>query len=301
MCNNPKFCYVKKIDTPEGVQNAIAIKGKQWEVGQTIYYYFDGGTVEEKAAVYFVIEELMTIANIKFVETIDRQTSDVRIAFEKGIGSWSYLGTDCLFISKSEATMNFGWDITNDLGTIRHEWLHLMSLTHEHQHSTDPVQWNKEQVISDMTAVGWTLEDIQHNIFDTVDKDDTVLMSEQRDKESIMHYFFPSSWVLDGELIPQNFDYSETDIKALQELYPFPQQPEEPIIDDETDVDDEVVVTEPELGDVLLDALKIVYGSKKIKRLYVREHKQVATLFGLSTTGRENDIIERIKEHLNSL
>jgi hypothetical protein len=38
-----------------------------------------------------------------------KANAQIRISFSADEGSWSYIGTDCLGIEKTEPTMNFGW------------------------------------------------------------------------------------------------------------------------------------------------------------------------------------------------
>ena len=64
----------------------------------------------------------------------------VRIGFDKKVGSWSYVGTNCRRVLPNKPTMNLGWiDDSNNVlrddekGVILHEFGHVLGFTHEHQ------------------------------------------------------------------------------------------------------------------------------------------------------------------------
>jgi serralysin len=95
-----------------------------------------------------------TIANIKF-DFVQEGNADIRIAFQEGRGSWSYLGTVARQIDETEPTMNYRWltdDSTDDAvrRVVLHEFGHALGLIHEHQNPNRAIQWNRDAVINDL-------------------------------------------------------------------------------------------------------------------------------------------------------
>lgn len=222
MSANCKICIDKRIQmtTPAGLRFAIAEKGKQWKNGEEIVLHFDGGRAEEDY-VMSVASTLLEHANLKFAITSKRSLADMRITFKENGRSYSYLGTDSLFIPEHEETMNFGWEL--DEATILHEFFHgIAGAGHEHQNPNgNPINWVIANILADMA--GWTPEMIEHNITNRYRTDQ--LIGDVYDPTSIMHYFFPSTWTEDGLVMLQNQTLSPGDIALLKKLYPKPEEP----------------------------------------------------------------------------
>lgn len=201
---------------PKNVSYAVSAKGKYWRVGETIEVYMDG-TDFEKNMVKEIFREL-TFINIKFVYVNNPNESDVRISFQRGIGSWSYVGTDCLLIPKTQPTMNFGW---LDYGTIRHEIGHMLGLLHEHKNPESGIQWNEEVVIEELSGPpnNWTEQQIRHNVLTPLDPASVNFTSF--DHNSVMLYSFPDHWTLNDKGTKSNDLWSRVDKDHLMKLYPF--------------------------------------------------------------------------------
>jgi serralysin len=156
---------------------------------------------------------------------IDRGNADIRIAFQQGDGSWSYLGTMCRQISRQEPTMNFGW-LTPDSPdeelrrVALHEFGHALGLIHEHQNPNRPIQWNRDAVIRDLSGPpnNWDPATIENNIFKRYDPNEVT--STPTDSDSIMMYPIPQAWTLDGFSADLNSKLSETDKKFIRTTYP---------------------------------------------------------------------------------
>jgi hypothetical protein len=87
---------------------AALLLGSKWVVGSVITVRFLDGDPQLQQRVRKVAEEWTQLANLTF----DFRTSgltDIRVAFQQGNGSWSYLGTMCRRIPEPEPTMNYGW------------------------------------------------------------------------------------------------------------------------------------------------------------------------------------------------
>lgn len=163
-------------------------------------------------------------ANINFEYTNDFKKGDIRITLNEGAGSWSYIGTDNKLINPDKPTMNLGWitqDILNhDLSTTLHEIGHYLGLGHEHQNPNKPFNWARDFVIQTLSGPPnfWSLDQIDHNVFRVaqIDQVDATTL----DRNSIMMYFFPDSWVIDGKGTKQNKQLSALDKTFISLIYP---------------------------------------------------------------------------------
>lgn len=214
---NEKVCYIKTLKH-QLISRAMSAKGKQWAVGDTIDIGWIGGTSSERNFVKKNAEVWLLYANLKFNWGVPLDRSDVRIAFNKGAGSWSYVGTDAMFVRHTQPTMNFGW---LDKGTVIHEFGHMLGLKHEHQNPKSGIKWNKQAVIDSLSKPpnNWSLQEIYHNVLNQADPANVI--AGTFDPKSIMMYFFPSKWTLNGRGFSQNTKLSEEDKNFISNLYPF--------------------------------------------------------------------------------
>ena len=134
------------------------------------------------------------VANLKF-DFNDALNAEIRIAFDHNDGAWSYVGTDCRGIPLNEPTMNLGF---LDGGTAGHEFGHAIGLAHEHQNPAGGIQWNEEVVIREAAKSPnfWDEATTRHNILRKYSA--AQINGTAFDPDSIMLYFFPASWTLNG-------------------------------------------------------------------------------------------------------
>lgn len=177
-----------------GRTRAIGVRGKNWMNGSTLNVRFVGGTPAERATAMAQAAWWEAVANLKF-EFGDAPQADIRIAFDAADGAWSYIGTDARQIPFDEPTMNLGF---LDGGTAAHEFGHAIGLAHEHQNPDAGIQWNEQAVIDAMRGPPnfWDEATTRHNILAkyTIDQ----INGTTFDRQSIMLYFFPAEWTLNG-------------------------------------------------------------------------------------------------------
>lgn len=205
------------------VDRMASVITKQWVNGSTLRIKFMGGTKAQQNMVRELAPEWCEYANLKFVFG-DEPDSEVRISFDESGGAWSYIGTDCREIPFDQPTMNLGWQ---DKAVILHETGHSLALGHEHSSPAGGIQWNREQVIKDLSGPPnfWDAATIEHNVFQKYAVDQ--INGTELDPLSIMMYSFPASWTTDGWHTEENNDLSVMDkaFIASAKMYPKPKAP----------------------------------------------------------------------------
>jgi hypothetical protein len=202
----------------EGRTRAISPRGKAWINGSTLRVRFVGGNAAQRSTARTQAGWWQDACNLKF-DFNDAPDAEIRISFDPSDGAWSYLGTDCRRIPFDEATMNLGF---LDGGTAAHEFGHAIGLAHEHQNPAGGIQWREDVVIREMAKSPnfWDSATTRHNILKKY-------LAEQVngtafDPDSIMLYFFPASWTLNGVGTDANEVLSEMDraFVAGEKMYP---------------------------------------------------------------------------------
>lgn len=177
-----------------GATRAIAPIGKTWMNGSTLRVRFMAGSASEKAVAREQAGWWSKVANIRF-DFNDAPDAEIRITFDPDDGAWSYVGTDCRGIPFNEATMNLGF---LDGGTAAHEFGHAIGLAHEHQNPAGGIEWNEQVVLREAAKSPnfWDEATARHNILDKYRADQ--IKGTDFDPDSIMLYFFPASWTVNG-------------------------------------------------------------------------------------------------------
>lgn len=219
---------------------------------------FLDGTQKQKDWVQKVITEKIApiCTKLKFIWNVPLEESDIRVSFSLPGQAWSYIGTDALSIPKNEMTLNFGW-LDNDEQfdsplykgsgqVVLHEFGHALGMIHEHQNpKNNPIVWNRDVIYSALQqSNGWTPQQVDHNMFEKYGDAEMCAKVKQAaaypeqasdiqgycngdlvngsdyDIHSIMHYFYPASWILSGNTeIPVNTALSDMDKLWLSKYY----------------------------------------------------------------------------------
>lgn len=228
MCQRAKVCIDRilphELARPQltrrsgGALRAISPIGKTWMNGTTLHVRFIGGTAQQKATAREQAGWWSDACNLTFAFD-DAPGAEIRIAFNSDDGAWSYVGTDCRGIPADQPTMNLGF---LDGGTAGHEFGHAIGLAHEHQNPQGGIQWNEEVVIRELSQSPnfWDEATARHNVLRkyTVDQ----INGTAFDPDSIMLYFFPASWTLNGIATKANEVLSAMDraFVAGSKMYP---------------------------------------------------------------------------------
>jgi hypothetical protein len=201
-----------------GRVRAIAPVGKTWMNGSTLRVRFLGGTAAQQRIVKEQAGWWTEHANLRF-EFGDAPDAEIRIAFDPNDGAWSYVGTDCRSIPRNEPTMNLGF---MDGGTTAHEFGHAIGLAHEHQNPAGGIEWNEAVVIRECAQSPnfWDEATTRHNILLKYAADQ--IKGTQFDPESIMLYFFPAEWTVNGTGTQQNETLSALDKQFISGARMYP-------------------------------------------------------------------------------
>lgn len=246
-CNLPKVkqrIFDPKVSLTR--ERLIIISGNKWMCGTQLKYYFfddesdgeyviysDGskkwitwkGTNGEKEIVReaFNIWKSQSIG-LDFIETNDLYDAEIRIGFMRGDGSWSYLGRNILKEPQNQRTMNFGWNIADEIDTALHEIGHTLGFPHAHQNPKAGIVWNKEEVYNTLRGAPnyWDKKTIDHNIINKLPVN--AIIGSEWDPNSIMQYQFEAGLIKKPEiyqigLIP-NPGLSPKDIQMVKFFYP---------------------------------------------------------------------------------
>lgn len=221
------YCMLLMPGQPEGKPKAALLNQFKWQPGTQVGVRFLDGDPGLRQRIAQVAQEWtgpqMANLSLKFVDGGD---ADVRVAFQQGNGSWSYLGTMCQQIPAGELTMNYGW-LTPDSDddelrrVVLHEFGHALGLIHEHQSPDRPIAWNRAAVIADLSATPnyWDEATIENNIFKRYDQGEVT--STPVDPRSIMMYPIPAAWTTDGFSAGLNRETSENDKEFIRNAYPW--------------------------------------------------------------------------------
>ena len=219
-------------------ERMILVTSKKWVNGTKLKYYFfngpsDGspsswkGTSAQKNTVIqaFKIWKDLGIG-LEFEETNDKNEAQVRIGFKRGDGAWSYVGRDIIDIASSpnERTMNFGWDISNDLDTALHEIGHTLGAPHEHQNPNAGIVWDEEAVYTALAKPPnrWDRQTTFFNIIRKIPADE--VQGSTHDPDSIMHYPFEAGLILEPVAYRRGINppggLSTKDKEYMKKFYP---------------------------------------------------------------------------------
>jgi hypothetical protein len=194
----PQTVPVLSPELTAGRVRAIRLLRAKWVNGTVLHYHLLSGPEPQRQAVRDAFAEWKGLGvGLEFVEVTDPSESEVRVAFDQGDGSWSYVGRDVLDVSTSEPTMNFGWDLTDDYGhtTALHEIGHTIGLPHEHQNPFAGIVWDEPTVYAYFGGPpnNWSQQQTFHNVLNKLDPAE--VEGSEWDPDSVMEYWFPAGLI----------------------------------------------------------------------------------------------------------
>ncbi|KAK4986226.1 hypothetical protein LTR66_002720 [Elasticomyces elasticus] len=195
-----------------------------WRNGTTLRVRFLGGSQFVQSKVKQYAKTWESYANIKF-QFVNTDDAVIRVNFQQGAGSWSYIGSSNLQIPRDQPTMNFGWfnDATRDeefSRTVIHEFGHALGCIHEHMSPAANIPWDKAAVYKYFMGPpnNWTKEQIDRNLFDKYAP--SAARYTRFDPWSIMCYAISDDFTIGTWSTPSNTVLSRTDKSFIRQMYP---------------------------------------------------------------------------------
>ena len=217
---------------PESTKRAVSLKSAYWSPDEIIEVGFEDASDQQKFIIEEVCREIEQFTGLSFRFGKPFKEAKMRVGFREGQGSWSALGRYSQGRAyKDDINMNLGWFphygtyTEADVGTVRHEIAHFLAVLHEHQNPDAEIMWNDEVVYAELSRPpnSWDRETIRWNVLSK--KDPKTVNHTGFDPKSVMLYWFPDRWTLNGKGTKSNNKFSELDKQHLAKLYPPKKEP----------------------------------------------------------------------------
>jgi hypothetical protein len=216
---------IRVVPLPRGMAVRAAVERlRLWENGKRLRVRFLDGDSAVQQKIANIAPEWEQFTNLK-LDFVRDGAAEIRISFRDVGFSWSTVGTDALSRSRTQPSMNYGWLKPNTAEreyrrVVLHEFGHALGMIHEHQNpeAVGRIPWDKPKVYAYYARQGWSQQDVDENIFDVYDRDDTNFTSF--DSSSIMQYAVPDDLTVGSFAIGWNTELSELDRDFMRRQYP---------------------------------------------------------------------------------
>jgi Astacin (Peptidase family M12A) len=216
---------VRVVPLPRGMAVRAAVERlRLWENGKRLRIRFLDGDAAVQQKIANIAPEWEQFTNLK-LDFVRDGAAEIRISFRDVGFSWSTVGTDAVSRPRMLPSMNYGWLKPNTAEreyrrVVLHEFGHALGMIHEHQNpeAVGRIPWDKPKVYAYYARQGWSQQDVDENIFDVYDRDDTNFTSF--DSGSIMQYAVPDDLTVGSFAIGWNTELSELDKDFMRRQYP---------------------------------------------------------------------------------
>jgi hypothetical protein len=193
---------------------------KTWANGTRLWIAFLDGDAGMHQTVRDVAPEWTEHANLHFDFDAEPIDAIIRISFEKGQGSWSYIGRDAMSVMPLEATMNLdpSWAEEQIRVAVLVYFGHTIGLLKEHQNPNAAIPWNEEAVYRGFAGppTYWDRDRIDFVMFNKW----SLGLSKPYDRDSIMHIPILNDWTIGDFEVEQPTKLSQGDKDYVGRLYP---------------------------------------------------------------------------------
>jgi hypothetical protein len=216
---------IRVVPLPRGMAARAAVERlRLWENGKRLRVRFLDGDSAVQQKIANIAPEWAQFTNLE-LDFVRDGTAEIRISFRDVGFSWSTVGTDALSRPRTQPSMNYGWLKPNTAEreyrrVVLHEFGHALGMIHEHQNpeAVGRIPWDKPKVYAYYARQGWSQQDVDDNIFDVYDRDDTNFTSF--DSSSIMQYAVPDDLTVGSFAIGWNTELSNMDQDFMRRQYP---------------------------------------------------------------------------------
>jgi hypothetical protein len=227
------------------IARAAFLNGSKWKNNSVIKIGFLKGQIQfqnqeldsewnqhkQDFTIQIINKNIIPLINLKFKWDVPIDEADVRISYNKQLGSFSLLGTQALQSRNTkEPTMNLGWidddtDFDSEIyrGTgivIMHEFGHLLGMIHEHSRADAKLEWNEQLVIQTLGQPpnNWSPQQCSEQIFNRYKL--SQFNGSTYDKYSVMEYYFPNNFFINKPDLPKVTHLSRLDKIWMNKEYP---------------------------------------------------------------------------------